>query len=150
MIRFIQKVDRYLNEHLRKYGHLIHRVSLGLLFVWFGLLKPLGHDTTTSLLAHTVFIGEPDVMVLFLGWWEVLIGVCLVFRPLVRISILLLLLRLPGIIIAFIVKSDVCFVNFPFAPTPEGQYLIKDMVIFLATLAIAGTLSNKHSRHIYH
>lgn len=146
----IKKTDQAILDFLHRYGHWLHRVSLGALFIWFGLLKPLGHKTTTSILAHTVYWGDPETMVLILGWWEVAIGVCIIIRPLLRIAILLLVIRLPGIILAFILKTDVCFYDFPFAPTPEGQFLIKDLVIFVATLAIAGSLSSKASPGQYH
>jgi len=78
-----------------------------------------------------------------LGWWEVLIGICLIIRPLVRVAIVLLLIRLPGVLLAFVLQPEICFYSFPFAPTPEGQYLIKDLVIFIATLAIAGHLNTE-------
>jgi uncharacterized membrane protein YkgB len=135
----IKELDQALIALFLRYGHWLHRVSLGALFIWFGLLKPLGHKTTTSILAHTIYWGDPDVIVVILGWWEVAIGVCLLYRPLVRVAVLLLIVRLPGVILALVLKPEICFFSFPFAPTPEGQYLIKDLVIFIATLAIAGS-----------
>lgn len=145
----VGKIDDFLLANFRRYGHWLHRVSLGLLFIWFGLLKPLGHTTTTSLLAHTVYWGSPDLVALLLGWWEVAIGVCLIIRPLVRVALALLVIRLPGIILAFILKPDVCFYQFPFAPTPEGQYLIKDLAIFFASAAIAGSLREQSTPEHY-
>lgn len=146
----IKQFDHWLVALFMRYAHGLHRVSLGLLFIWFGLLKPLGHKTTTSILAHAVYWGDPETIVLVLGWWEVAIGVGLIIRPLVRVAILLLVIRLPGVILAFILKPDVCFYSFPFAPTPEGQYLIKDMVIFIATLAIAGSLRDEKKPGHFH
>jgi uncharacterized membrane protein YkgB len=146
----IKRADQRLLEFVAHYGHWIHRISLGLLFIWFGLLKPLGHKTTTSILAHTIYFGKPEVTVQVLGWWEVAIGICLLVRPLVRLAVLLLLVRLPGVILAFILKPEVCFFSFPFAPTPEGQYLIKDLVIFIATLAIVGTVHDPAKSSHYH
>lgn len=136
----VQRVDAYLIRAFRRYGHRAHRLSLGILFIWFGLLKPLGHATATSLLAHTIYWGDPATMVLVLGWWEVAIGLCLLVRPFVRIAVFLLVLRLPGIFLAFALEPHILFVTFPFAPTPEGQYLIKDLGLFVATLSIAGLL----------
>lgn len=146
----LKLLDQVLLQYFRRYGHRLHRISLGLIFIWFGLLKPFGHKTTSSLLAHTVYWGDPDLMVLFLGWWEVAIGVCLLIRPLVRVALVLLVIRLPGILLAFILKMDVCFYQFPLAPTPEGQYLLKDFAIFFATLAIAGSLKEKNTPDQYH
>jgi uncharacterized membrane protein YkgB len=146
----IQKADTVLLQIFQRYGHRLHRISLGILFVWFGLLKPLGHETTTSLLAHTIYWGDPATMVLALGWWEVSIGLCLLVRPLLRVAVLLLFLRLPGILLAFALQMDVCFVTFPFAPTPEGQYLIKDLTLFFAALAIAAFIGEESTTDHYH
>ena len=146
----IQQIDATLIRLFQRYGHRAHRVSLGALYVWFGLLKPLGHKTTTSLLAHTIYWGDPETMVLVLGWWEVLIGVCLMVRPLIRVAVFLLALRLPGILLAFVLEPEILFVTFPFAPTPEGQYLIKDLTLFLASLAIASFLEEESSSNHYH
>jgi len=51
----VPEFDDRVIEWLDRYGHRLHRLSLGTLFVWLGLLKPLGHKTTTSLLAETVY-----------------------------------------------------------------------------------------------
>mgnify|MGYP000123087054 FL=1 len=150
MWQSIQQIDAALIRLFQRYGHRVHRLSLGVLYVWFGLLKPMGHKTTTSLLADTIYWGDPEVMVLVLGWWEVLIGLCLFVRPLIRVAVLLLALRLPGILLAFVLEPGVLFVDFPFAPTPEGQYLIKDLTLFIASLAIAGFLEEESSPVRYH
>lgn len=152
MVPAVQKFDRRLIAFLHKYSHRLHRVTLGLFFIWLGLLKLMGFSTTTSLLAHTVYWVDPGMMVRVLGYWEIAIGVCLMTRRFVRVAIFLLVLRLPGILMAFILKPEICFYHFPFAPTPEGQYLIKDLVIFFAGLTIAGTLQpdqeeNSEPRH---
>lgn len=146
----LKQLDDTLIRLFERYGHRLHRLSLGVLFLWFGLLKPLGHETTTSLLAHTIYWGDPATMVLVLGWWEVAIGACLIVRRLLRAALLLLVLRLPGIVLAFVLEPDVCFVSFPFAPTPEGQYLIKDLTLFFAALAIGGFIGEESSETRFH
>jgi hypothetical protein len=103
----------------------------------------MGHETATSMLAHTVYFGSPDVMVLILGWWEVTIGLTMLYRPFVRIALFLLLLRIPGTLLAFILMPDATFIHFPLVPTPEGQYLIKDVVLFFAAMAIGGTIGHE-------
>ncbi len=150
IIARVKEFDQWLIALFLRYGHWLHRVSLGVLFIWFGLLKPLGHKTTTSILAHTIYWGDPESIVLILGWWEVAIGICLLIRPLIRVAMLLLIIRLPGVILAFVLKPEVCFFSFPFAPTPEGQYLIKDLVIFIATLAIVGSTHLPDKSDQYH
>lgn len=146
----LDQMDLRLGLWLEKYGHVAHRVSLALLFVWFGLLKPLGHKTATSLLAHTIYWGDPEVMVPILGWWEVTIGVCLLIRPLNRVALLLLVIRLPGTILAFILLPEVCFDGSPLTPTIEGQYLVKDLVLFTAAMIIGGTVRRERAPTVIH
>ena len=146
----LRNADRRVVAVFHRYGHFLHRVSLGALFVWFGLLKPFGQKTTTSLLAHTVYWGDPEIMVPVLGWWEVAIGLCLIYRPCVRIALFLLAIRLPGTLLAFVLLPDVCFIHVPFVPTPEGQYLVKDVVILFAAIAIGGSVREENTPHRYH
>jgi uncharacterized membrane protein YkgB len=141
----LSELDDKIVAWLDRYGHRLHRLSLGGFFVWLGLLKPMGHETATSLLAHTVYFGSPEVMVLILGWWEVAIGLTMLYRPFVRIALVLLLLRIPGTLLAFILLPDITFIHFPLVPTPEGQYLIKDVVLFFAAMAIGGSIQHEHA-----
>ena len=136
----IDNIDKKIFEAFYKHGHHIHRVSLGLIFIWFGLLKPFGAKTTTSLLAHTIYFFPPEYILPLLGWWEVAIGFTLLFAKLVKYSIILQFIRIPGTILAFFIHPEICFVDFPYVPSPEGQYLIKDIIILLAGIAIAGTV----------
>jgi uncharacterized membrane protein YkgB len=132
-------IDAAVVRWMDRTGHGLHRITLGLVFVWFGALKIAGYPTVTTILAHTVFLGPPDVTVRILGGWEVLIGVCLIIRPLIRVALPLLLLRLVGTAAAMVLKADVCFVGAPWVPTPEGQYLVKDLMLFAAAVVIGGT-----------
>lgn len=77
-------------------------------------------------------------MVLVLGWWEVSIGIAMLYKPGIRLTLLLLLLRISGTILAFFMLPDVTFYAFPLVPMPEGQYLIKGLALFFAAKAIGG------------
>jgi hypothetical protein len=76
---------------------------------------------TTTLIAHTIYFGDPETMVKVLGWWRWGIGLTLMVRKLVRIAFALIVIRLPFILLAFILMPDVCYVHFPFALTLEGH-----------------------------
>ncbi|WP_394295380.1 hypothetical protein [Halogeometricum borinquense] len=80
-----------------------------------------------------------------LGWWEVAIGVAMLYKPFVRVALFLLLLRIPGTVLAFVLLPDVTFIEFPLIPTPEGQYLLKDLVLFFAAMAIGGSIRHEYS-----
>lgn len=57
--------------------------------------------------------------------------------PLHRLAVLLLLVRLPGTLLALVLLPEVTFAGSPLVPTPEGQYLLKDLALFGAALVIA-------------
>ena len=136
----IDRFDRTVIRHLQKHGERVERWGLALVFVWFGALKVLGYSSATSIIAEAVYFGSPKVTVPFLGAWEVAIGICFLFRPLLRIAILLLLVRLPGTVLALALKHDQCFVGTWMVPSIQGQYLIKDAALFGAALVLGAQL----------
>ncbi len=81
-------------------------------------------------------------------YWEMAIGVCLIdpgrwlgLGPwMTRIGILLLFLQMPGTFLPLVLLPDVCFTQVPHAPTIEGQYIIKNIVLIAAALVIGGTV----------
>lgn len=147
----LEDFDRAVADWMERWGHRVHRLTLGTVFLWFGLLKVLGYESATSLIAHTVYFTSPEIMVPILGYWEAAIGVCLFFLPLTRLGLLLLAIRLPGTLLALVLRPDVCFVGVPLVPSPEGQYLIKDLLLFGAALVIGGTVREEHRRPgVYH
>jgi hypothetical protein len=65
-------------------------------------------------------------------------------------ALLLLAIRLPGTLLAFVMLPDVCFLSVPFVPTPEGQYLVKDAVILFAAVALGGSVREESTINQYH
>lgn len=146
----LDRFDRLVATIMERYGHMLHRITLGLVFIWFGTLKLFGVSTATSIIAHTVYIGSPQTTVPMLGLWEAIIGLCMIARPLVRVAILLLALRLVGTLSALIVMRETCFQATPWAPTIEGQFLIKDLMLFGAAMVIGGTVRGKPAAGVRH
>ena len=124
------------------YGIIFLRFSIGLIFVWFGFLKPFGISPAQELVTNTVYWFDDKVsFVKFLGWWEVAIGITMCIKPLIRISIFLLFLQMPGTFLPLVLLPEICFTNFPFGLTLEGQYIIKNLIIISAGLVIGGTVN---------
>jgi uncharacterized membrane protein YkgB len=144
--RSFQEFDRQLADWMERWGHRIHRLTLAMVFLWFGTLKVAGYKSATSLIAHTVYFASPEIVVPILGLWEMAIGICLLVHPLVRVALLLLAIRLPGTLLALILRADVCFVEFPWVPSLEGQYLVKDFLLFGAALVIGGTIREEQRK----
>lgn len=110
------------------------------MFVWFGLLKTVGMSPAQELVARTVYWFPPEVFIPILGWWEVLIGLGLLIRPLARLAIALLFLQMPGTFLPLLLLPDVCFTAVPYGLTIEGQYIIKNLVLISAAIVVGGTV----------
>lgn len=136
----LDAVDRQIAGWMRQYGVLILRYSLGIVFIWFGALKPLGMSPAEELVRNTVYFVDEDFFLIVLGVWEVLIGIGLLFRPMLRLAILLLFLQMPGTMLPLVLLPEVCFTQFPIGLTMEGQYIIKNLVLIGAGLVVGGTV----------
>jgi hypothetical protein len=78
-----------------------------------------------------------------LGWWEVAIGVTFLIPRLTRVAIFLLTLQMPGTFLPLALLPEVCFTVFPWGLTLEGQYIVKNLIIIGAAMAIGSTIETK-------
>lgn len=137
---WLEKWDEAISTWMNLYGRRLLRYSLAVVFIWFGALKLLGASPANDLVSRTIYWLPPPVFLPILGWWEVAIGVCLLFRPLLRLGLLLLFLQMTGTFLPFILVPERCFERFPFVLTAEGQYIVKNLVLLGAALVVGGTV----------
>jgi uncharacterized membrane protein YkgB len=136
----LDQIDRRISGTMDRVGPWLLRVSLAVVFIWFGVLKPLGLSSANELVARTVVWFRPEVFIPILGWWEVAIGVCMLVKPLNRLGVLLLFLQMPGTMLPLFVLPEVCFERVPWVPTLEGQYIIKNLVLISAGIVVGGAV----------
>jgi|TARA_Y100000992_G_C21202959_1_gene461446 uncharacterized membrane protein YkgB len=117
------------------------RISLFIIFFWFGLLKPLGLSAAEQLVLDTVYwmpLFSAHTWLSIIGWWEVIIGLCFLFEKTTKIALLLLLLQMTGTFMPLVILPDITFQNSNFfTPTLEGQYILKNILIIAAALIIS-------------
>ena len=143
-IKTYDELDIFITKFMSKWGITFLRYSLGLIYLWFGILKPFGLSPAQELVENTVYwFDNPKTFVPILGWWEVIIGLTMCIKPLIRVSIFLLFIQMPGTFLPLILLPEVCFNNFPFGLTLEGQYIIKNLIIISAALVVGSTVRNK-------
>jgi uncharacterized membrane protein YkgB len=133
---------------MRRWGVPALRVSLAVIFVWFGMLKPLGLSPAAPMVKATVGwmpFFSPDNWVAVIGWWEVAIGLTFLTRRTSRIAIGLLAMQMVGTFLPLAILPSVTFQpgHFPYAPTLEGQYIIKNLLIISAALVLGGTVRHQ-------
>jgi uncharacterized membrane protein YkgB len=142
----VDPLDRAIARFMRRVGVRVLRLSLGVVFVWFGALKLVGMSPAEDLVRATVYWIPGDLFVPILGVWEVLIGVFLLYRPTIRLALGLLFLQMPGTMLPLFLLPDVTFSSIPFGLTLEGQYIIKNLTLIAAALVVGGTARSR-SRH---
>lgn len=131
-------VHMQITAHLEKFGIEMLRIALAIIFIWFGWLKVVGMSPAQELVERTFYWFPPKVFVPFLGFWEVAIGVGLLIRRLVPYTVILLLIHMIGTFLPMFILTGVCYESFPYCPTLEGQYIIKNLVLIAGALTVAG------------
>jgi len=115
------------------------RVAMGLVFLWFGGLKVFGVSPVTPMLKATYSFMALPAFTVMLGAWEILIGIGLVFKLVLRHALLLLCLHLIGTLTAAWLAPSYFFVHGnPLVLTVSGEFVAKNLVFLMAGFVIAG------------
>jgi uncharacterized membrane protein YkgB len=139
-------LDRRLTGWMAAHGIALLRVSLGIIFLWFGALKFVpGLSPAQDLALRTMDVltfGQVPgrLAILVLAAWECLIGLGLLAGKMLRLTLFLLWLQMLGTITPVFLFPDEVFVRFPYALTLEGQYIVKNLVLVTAGLVIGATV----------
>jgi uncharacterized membrane protein YkgB len=80
------------------------------------------------------------VAVPVLAIWECLIGLGLLSGRYLRATLLLLFVQMLGTVTPLFLFPAETFTHFPWAPTLEGQYIIKNVVLVAAAIVIGATV----------
>lgn len=144
--RPLERIDVLVTHWMARHGVPLLRVSLGVVFLWFGALKFFpGLSPAHDLAARTIerlsggLVGA-DVSVPVLAAWESLIGLGLIFGVFLRAVLLLLALQMLGTLTPLVLFPAEVFTRIPYAPTLEGQYIIKNAVLISAAIVIGATV----------
>ena len=128
-------------QFMSGYGIRILRVCLGIVFIWFGLLKVIGQSPVAELVAHTVYWVPSEFFVPFLGVWEIVVGVGLLFAWVLRLTLLLFWLQMAGTFLVLVVKPEIAFQGGnPLLLTTEGEFVVKNLVLIAAGLVVGGSV----------
>ena len=132
LARAYEQLDARITGFLARAAVPTLRVGLGVVFLWFGVLKFFpGMSPAEDLAARTIaqLTGgamPPSTSLPILAAWETLIGLGLLSGRFLRATLFLF----PG----------ETFSRFPYAPTLEGQYIIKNIVLIGAAMVVGATV----------
>ncbi|MFO7525163.1 MAG: hypothetical protein R6W68_06890, partial [Ignavibacteriaceae bacterium] len=88
----LKEIDKRIASFMQKWGVIALRISLGIIFIWFGILKTMGMSPAEPLVKATVGwlpFFSTDGWVVVIGWWEFFIGISFLFQTSIRIAIAL-------------------------------------------------------------
>lgn len=131
---------------LKKITVPLSRISLFIIFFWFGALKLIdaspANPLVDALLNKTLLFIEFDQFIIFFGIWEMIIGITFLIPKAEKIAIGLLIPHMITTIMPLFLLPDVTWQNF-LVPALEGQYIIKNILIIALAVNIISSVRSK-------
>lgn len=144
--RKLDIIDYRTTLWMKTKGYSLLRISIGIVFFWFGILKFFeglspAEDIAVRTIKVLTFNQISDKIIIYgLAIWEVIIGLGLLFNIFMRITLLLLFLQMIGTFTPLFLFTNELFMVFPISLTLEGQYILKNIVIVSAGIVLGSTI----------
>jgi putative oxidoreductase len=135
-----QYFDNLLITLLKGRSIAILRLSLAIIFLWFGVLKILGVSPVAYIIERTHdFMPIPmPIFIIMVGLLEVIIGLGLFFKYRLRLTLTLLWLQMLGVMTSVLFEPSLFFDGWNILlPTVEGEFVAKNIVLIAGSLVVA-------------
>jgi len=145
-MRALQKLDLAIHRFLVNHSIQTLRIVVGLVFLLFGVLKffpdvsPAEELTIKTTDALSLELLPGHIAIVIVASLECIIGLLLIAGRGLRVAIYLLAGQLIGILAPLVLFTGRLFDGPHNAPTLEGQYVIKDLILVASGLVVASTL----------
>lgn len=140
----LSKIDSLIINFTQKIGIQFARLSIFVVYFWFGILKLVGespaNDLVNNLLQQTLSFLSFQEFIIILGVYEIIIGIVFLIPRMERVAIFILIPHLFITIMPLILLPAITWQSM-FIPTLEGQYIIKNILILAVALGIATHLN---------
>ena len=138
------RLDHTLIHWMRTYGITLLRLALAVTFIWFGALKVLNVSPVADLVAQTVYWVPAAFFVPFLGVWEIAVGLGLLFRLALRLTLLFFFMQMAGTFLVLVVHPGLSFQNGnPLLLTTLGEFVVKNLVLLTAGIVVGSTVQRE-------
>lgn len=130
-------------------GINILRICLGIIFIWFGVLKFFpGMSSAEEVAGRTILkltfgLVKPPTSMPILAIWECIIGLGLITKAWLRLTLILLYMQMAGTFLPLVFFPHETFNHSVLVPTLLGQYIIKNFVLISGGILIGATLKSK-------
>jgi putative oxidoreductase len=113
------------------------RIALGVVYVWFGILKIIGASPIADLVASMMPFLPAETAVIGLGIVEVALGLALIAGLFVPWIAAAQVLHLLGTFAVFVFQPAVVHTGNPFLVTMEGEFIGKNLVLVAGLIVVA-------------
>ena len=146
-LALVADLERRAVDVLRRVGLTLLRISLGVVFVWFGALKVANVTPVGELVAGTLRFVDPTWFVPFLGGVEVALGLGLLLGRAITVVSAVLVAHLCGTFMVLVMQPELAFQNGnPLLLTTIGEFVIKNVVLIASALVLAARLREVKSQ----
>jgi uncharacterized membrane protein YkgB len=142
----IDRLDRSITAWLGRHAFDCMRWGLAIVFLWFGFLKffpsvSAAEGIATRTIETLTFGLVPKPWILpGLATLEVAIGLGLLWKPALRITLFLLAVQMLGTLTPLFLFPSETFKVFPIVPTLEGQYILKNLVLIAGAMVVGASV----------
>lgn len=141
MVQTLARIDRTLTCWMQRNATTLLCWSMGIIFVWFGSLKLVpGLSPADGLIRASMSFLPLEYFMPFLALWEITIGIGFLIGYGMRVTILLLFLQMIGTLAPLVLTPQLVWTVFPLGLTLEGQYIIKNVVLMSAAVAVGASV----------
>lgn len=126
------------------------RVSIGVIYLWFGILKffsglsPAEDLAGKTLSAMTFYMVDESILLYILAVWECLIGLFFLINKKMRLVLPAMLIHMVGTLMPFFLFPNDTFTEIPYALTLVGQYIIKNFALITGAVILFVSLEDKN------
>jgi uncharacterized membrane protein YkgB len=135
--------ENVVHHRLVAHSVTVLRISVGAVFLCFGALKFFPGvspaESLTKATTHLLTLGlvPGGVSMVAIATLESVIGICLLASRWMRLAVWLLAIQFVGILSPLVLLPGRLFAGPYHAPTLEGQYVLKDVILVGAGMVIA-------------
>ena len=138
---WFDRVDRAISGWMAENGITLLRISVGIVYLWFGALKLVPSlSPAEGLIRSSLPFLPMGFFIPFLAVWEMVIGLGFISGRFMRLIILLMLMQMVGAASPIVLNPNAVFESFPLVLTLEGQYIVKNLVLISAAIVIGATV----------
>ena len=138
----IIELEQKVYNWMAKNGFSLLRISIGIVFFWYGLQKFFpGVSSAEELAAKTIEVMTFGIVTQafsmpLLAVWEVFLGITFVTGRMMRIAVPLLFLQMAGTFMPLFLFPSETFETIIFVPTLVGQYIFKNIIIITGAMVV--------------